>query len=49
MPHIMVLLILFINLFNLSSIIKCLFLRDTEPLKDLKFGRFAWQMGWWLH
>ena len=33
MPHVMIVLITYINLLNLSWIIKCLFLRTTEPLK----------------
>ena len=32
MPHFMIVLIPYINLLNLSWIIKCLFLRDIEPL-----------------
>ena len=33
MPHFMIVLIPYINLFNLSWIKKCLFLRTMEPLK----------------
>ena len=33
MPHFMIVLIPYINLLNLSWIIKCLFLRNMEPLK----------------
>ena len=32
MPHFMIVFILYINLSNLSWIIKCLFLRNMEPL-----------------
>ena len=32
MPYLMIVLIPYINLLNLSWIIKCLFLRDMEPL-----------------
>ena len=37
MPHFMIILIPYINLLNLSWIIKCLFLRTVEPLNSLKF------------
>ena len=33
MPHFILVLIPYINLLNLSWIIKCLYLWDTEPLK----------------
>ena len=36
MPHFMTVLILYINLLNLSWIIKCLFLKNMEPLKQTK-------------
>ena len=32
MPHVMIVLIPYINLLNRSLIIKCLFLRNMEPL-----------------
>ena len=35
MPHFMIVLITYINLLNLSWIIKCLFLRNLEPLTFL--------------
>ena len=35
MPHFIIVLILYINLLNLSSIKKCLFLSNMEPLKKL--------------
>ena len=35
MPHFIIALILYINLLNLSSIKKCLFLSNMEPLKKL--------------
>ena len=37
MPHFMIVLILYINLLNLSWMIKCLFLRNREPLKILLY------------
>ena len=33
MPHFMIVLILYINLLNLSWIIKCVFLMNMEPLR----------------
>ena len=36
LPHFMIVLIPYINLLNLYSIIKCLFLRNMEPLIDIK-------------
>ena len=45
MPHFMIVLIPYINLLNLSWIIKCLFFRNVEPLiwlifllKKMNFG-----------
>ena len=35
MPHFMTILILYINLLNLSWIKKCLFLRNMEPLNEI--------------
>ena len=40
MPYFMIILKLYINLLNLSWIIKCLFLRNMEPLRGLD-GRFS--------
>ena len=37
MPHFMIVLILYINLLNLSWIIKCLVLRDMEPLRYMPY------------
>ena len=34
MPHFIIVLMLYINLSNLSWIIKCLFLRNMEPLRS---------------
>ena len=34
MPHFMIVLIPYINILNLSWIIKCLFLRNMEPLTE---------------
>ena len=40
MPHFMIVLIPYINLLNFSWIIKCLFLRNMEPLSLRKIGFF---------
>ena len=42
MPHFMIVLIPYINLLNLSWIIKCLFLSNMEPLKISKFFSFSY-------
>ena len=39
MPHLMIVLIPYINLLNLSWIIKCLFLRNMKPLVVGQFCR----------
>ena len=42
LSHFVIVLIPYINLLNLSWIIKCLFLRNIEPLKcmrDIKYGK----------
>ena len=41
MPHFMIVLILYINLLNLSWIKKCLFLRNMEPLNIVLILRTA--------
>ena len=46
MPHFMIVLILYLHFLNLSWMIKCLFLRNMEPLTTIRENRYTFSGGY---